>query len=724
MQILFGMDSPEADSASRPLFALPASYLPFFFSPQPARTMTTKEIKTPPIAPKRPHSFEIHGETINDDYAWLREKESPEVIAHLEAENAYTAAMTEHLADLKEEIYHEIVGRIKETDRSVPIEEDGYFYYTRTEEGLQYSIMCRRHGSMESEEEVLLDLNSLAEESEVGYVGLGSFAVSPDHKLLAYSLDLNGSEQYTIRIKNLERGEHLPDEIPGVYYGLVWGNNNQEFLYTLTDVTHRPNRIMHHTLGTPSGEDREVMREDDSIFRIGVGNTTDRRYALINIGSSETTETHLLSLDNLDGETQIVSPRRTGHQYGCDHREGTLYITTNNNAPDFRLVTASLGETDPEKWTEMVAERPEITIAGVQVFEQFIAMATREKGRTEVSIYRFGDQTWERIPFDEESYVVYPRSNSVFTTKRLRVVYNSLTTPASTFDYDIETGELHLLKRTEIRGGYNPEEYRTERTFATADDGTQIPISLVYRIDTYRGDGSNPALLYSYGSYGIVVDPNFSFGRLSLLDRGFVFAIAHIRGGMDLGRAWYDNGKMKMKENTFTDFIACGNHLVQENYTSHEKLAIMGGSAGGLLMGAVINKAPELAKAAVAQVPFVDVINTMLDDTLPLTTGEYEEWGNPNDPEYFQIIRAYSPYDNVAPLSYPDLLVTAGLNDPRVQYWEPAKWVAKLREQTTSTGPLLLKTNMGAGHGGASGRYDGYREIAEEYAFVVDRCGA
>ena len=676
---------------------------------------------TPPIADRRDHTFEVHGRSFSDPYSWLRRKESREVLDYLEAENRYTEEMTGHLADLHEDLYQDMLGRIKQTDMSVPVEIDDWLYYTRTEEGREYQIFCRRHGTMVAEEEVLLDLNRVAEESGTGYVGLGVFEVSPDHTRLAYSLDLNGSEDFTIRVRNLMTDEYYPEQITGSDYSLVWGNDSRSFIYTVTDHAHRSWRVMRHRLGEKVLDDREVYSDPDELFRVGAGHTTDRRYALITSSSSETSETHLLSLDDLDAPLRVVEPRQTGHRYWIDHREGTFYVVTNDIAPDFRLVAAPAASPGRSHWIEMVPERENVMLGGLQAFESFLALAYRSNGRTEVDLYRFDRREWERIAFSEESYLVFPAENSVYTTDRLRLVYTSMTTPRTIYDYDVREGDLHLMKQQEVLGHFNPADYRSERIFATAEDGTEVPISLVYRIDRFRRDGTNPALLYGYGSYGHVVDPAFMITALGLLDRGFVYAIAHIRGGDDLGRRWYEEGKMKRKMNSFTDFIACGRHLVQQQYTSHEQLAIMGGSAGGLLIGAVINLAPDLAKAAVAQVPFVDVANTMLDASLPLTVGEYEEWGDPNDPEYFDYILSYSPYDNVREQSYPDLLVTAGLNDPRVHYWEPAKWVAKLRRHSTGTGPILLKTNMGAGHGGASGRYEYLRERAFEYAFVVDR---
>ena len=685
--------------------------------------MESNVAHTPPVAEKREHTFEVHGQTFTDPYAWLRQKESREVLDYLEAENRYTEAMTGHLTGLQEELYRDMLGRIKQTDMSVPVRIDDWFYYSRTEEGKEYQIFCRRQGSMAAEEEVLLDLNRVAEESGTGYVGLGVFEVSPDHTRLAWSLDLNGSENFTIRIRNLMTGEHYPEQITGTYYSLVWGNDSRSFIYTVTDHAHRSWRVLRHRLGQAVLDDREVFTDRDELFSVGIGHTIDRRYGLITSASSETNETHLLPLDDLDAALSVVEPRRTGHRYWMDHREGTFYILTNDIAPDFRLVTAPADDPGRAHWVEMLPERPDVMLGSIQAFESFLALGYRSNGRTEIDVYRFDRQEWERITFSEESYLVFPFDNPVYTTGSLRLVYTSMTTPRSVYDYDVAAGELHLMKQQEVLGEFNPADYRSERVFAVAEDGTRVPISLVYRIDMFRRDGTNPALLYGYGSYGHVVDPAFMVTTLGLLDRGFVYAIAHIRGGDDFGRHWYEGGKMKQKMNSFTDFIACGRHLAAQKYTSHDRLAIMGGSAGGLLIGAVINLAPDVAKAAVAQVPFVDVANTMLDASLPLTVGEYEEWGDPNDPEFFSYILSYSPYDNVRKQAYPDLLVTAGLNDPRVHYWEPAKWVAKLRQHSTGTGLILLKTNMGAGHGGASGRYEYLRERAFEYAFVVDRVG-
>ena len=691
-----------------------------------ATTKSDATVPTPPVANRQPHAFSIHGRDFVDDYHWMRQKESDEVIAHLEAENTYTTAMLSHTEDLQEDLYNEFVGRIKQSDTSVPVEIDGYFYYSRTEEEKQYKIYCRRSGSMASDEEVLLDLNAKAEEAKAGYVGLGVYAISHDHRLMAYSLDLDGSELYTIRIRNLETGEDLDEEITGTYYSFVWGTDNRSFLYTMVDEAHRSDKIMRHNLGTPIADDRVVYHDPDELFRVGVGQTKDDRFAILVSQSSETSESHLLPLDDLDAAPIVVEARRQGHLYDVDHRNATLYILTNHEAPDFRLMTAPVATPGIDHWKEMVPTEPDVLLEGIDLFDSFLALYRRAEGLTGVRIFRFSDDDSTEshdIVFPEPTFLVHSGGNPQSSQDRLRLVYMSMTTPQTTYDYDPVARELHLMKQKKVLGGFNPLDYRSERVMAESDDGTLVPISLVYRIDTFRQDGSNPGLLYGYGSYGINLDPFFSSTWLSLLDRGFVCAIEHIRGGQELGRRWYDEGKLRNKQNTFTDFIAAARHLVGKGYTGHDRMVIQGGSAGGLLIGAVINRAPDVAAAAIAQVPFVDVINTMLDASLPLTVGEYEEWGNPNEAEAFDNILAYSPYDNVTAQRYPDLLITAGLNDPRVQYWEPAKWTAKLREHADSDGLVLLKTNMGAGHGGASGRYDLLRETAFEYAFMIDRVG-
>lgn len=678
---------------------------------------------TPPIARKAPHATSVHGHTLTDDYHWLRERTNPEVAAYLEAENAYTAAVMAHTTELQEELYQEMVGRIQQTDINVPVRHGDYFYYVRTEEGKQYRIYCRRRGSMEGTEEILIDLNAEAESAGSSYIALGIYEVSRDHNFLAYALDTNGSEEYLLKVKDLRSGEILPETILFSHYSLEWAADNRTFFYAIHDESWRSYKIMRHRLGEDPANDTEVYHEVDEKFGVSVYATKDEEYIVLHIHSSETAEQWVLRTDDPDGEFRIVQTRHPGRRYVAEHRDGTFYIVTNDNAPNFRVVTAPANDPGYDNWTEFVPGQADVLLQHITMFADYLILSKRREGLPGFALYEFGSEEWKEIEFHEQAYTVYAAANPEFHGHLLRFHYASLTTPESIYDYDMRTGERTLLKRRPVLGGYNPEEYRTERIIALAADGEKIPISLVYKADLFKGDGSNPALLYGYGSYGSIMDPWFDSQRLSLLDRGFVFAIAHVRGGKEMGRHWYDNGKLLNKKNTFTDFIACGEKLIEEKYTGRKGLAIMGGSAGGLLVGAVLNLRPDLAAAAVAEVPFVDVINTMMDASLPLTVGEYEEWGNPQEKEFFDYILSYSPYDNVQAVDYPNLLVTAGLNDPRVQYWEPAKWTAKLRATTLGQNLLLLKTNMGAGHGGSAGRYDHLREIAFIYAFLLTQTG-
>lgn len=678
---------------------------------------------TPPTAGRVPHETTFHGRTFVDEYYWLRERENPEVTAYLEAENAYTDLIMEPTAGLQEQLYGEMVGRMRQTDMNVPVRRDNYLYYSRTEEGKQYPIYCRREGSMEEKEEILLDLNAEAEKAGSDYIGLGIYEVSRDHNFLAFALDTDGSEEYLLRIKDLRSGELLPETILFSHYSLEWAADNRTFFYAIHDRSWRSYKIMRHRLGDDPADDREILHETDERFGLFVYATKDGDYLVLHAYSSETSEERLLRADDPDGEFALIEPRRQGMRYSVEHRNGTLYIRTNDNAPNFRLMTAPAADPGYANWAEFVPGRADVMLSDIEMFADYLALQQRREGLPGLTLYRFDSGEWREIDFPEQAYMVHAAANPEYHSRTLRFRYMSLTTPESVYDYDMETGERRLLKRKEVLGGYDPEAYRTERIFAESPDGERIPVSLVYRIDLFKKDGGNPALLYAYGSYGSTMDPWFDSNRLSLLDRGFVFAIAHVRGGQEMGRSWYESGKLLNKKNTFTDFIACGEKLVAEGYTRREKLAIMGGSAGGLLIGAVINLRPDLAAAAVAQVPFVDVINTMMDSSLPLTVGEYEEWGDPNVKEYFDYILSYSPYDNVQAADYPNLLVTAGLNDPRVQYWEPAKWTARLRATKSGENLLLLKTNMGAGHGGPAGRYDHLKEVAFVYAFLLTALG-
>jgi len=635
------------------------------------------------------------------------------VIPYLEAENRYTEEVMAPTKSLQENLYQEILGRIQETDVSAPVKRDDYFYYTRTEEGKAYSIQCRKHGT-DGLEKILLDANALAEGQK--YFRLGNFAVSPDHRLLAYSTDLEGDEAYTIYVKNLESGELLPDRIANTYYTLEWANDNRTFFYTVLDEAKRPYRAFRHELGVSS--DTLVYQEDDGRFTLGLGKTRSRRFLFIELSSPLTSELRYMEAAEPRGEFRVMLPRRQSVEYDASHHGEYFYIRTNDGAKNFRLMQTEVGNPSTETWHEVIPARADVTIEGVDSFEDHLAIYERERGLERICIRDGSGAFSHYIEFPEPVYTVSATGNPEYKTDLLRFNYTSLVTPTSVFDYNVRTRERELKKQYEVRGGYNASQYQSERIFAKAPDGVEVPMSLVYR-KGFERTAASPLLLYGYGAYGHSIDPRFSSDRLSLLDRGFVFAIAHIRGGAEMGEEWHDHGRLLEKKNTFTDFIASAEHLIAMRYTSSNRLAIMGGSAGGLLMGAVLNARPELFHAAIAKVPFVDTLNTMLDPTLPLTVAEYEEWGNPEDKEYYNYIRSYSPYDNVSEREYPTMLVTGGLNDPRVSYWEPAKWVAKLRALKKDSNVLLLKTNMGSGHFGPSGRYEGIKETAFDYAFLL-----
>ena len=674
----------------------------------------------PPVADIRPHTTTIHGLTRVDNYHWLRERSSGDVIEYLEAENAYTEAQTRHTKKLQQTLYREMKGRIKETDLSVPAREDEYLYYSRTVKGKQYSIRCRKKGGLDAKEEILLDANQLSKGHD--YFRVGVFAVSPDHKLLAYSVDTSGSEAYMLYVKNLDTGELLLDEIPNTYYSIAWGNDNRTIFYTVLNAAKRPFKLFRHTLGTDANDDVLVHHETDERFFVRVGKTMSEKYILLALTSQITSEVRYLDADRTDGPFRDIRPREQGVEYSVEHHGDHFYIVTNDSATNFKLVKTPVASPSKGNWVDVIPHRKDVKIDGIDAFANHLAVYERDNGLRTLRIMDLRDGGEHRVDFPEPVYTYRATGNREFNTDTIRFTYTSLVTPNSVFDYNMTTHQRELKKQTEVLGGYDPSQYSSERIFATASDGTRVPISLVYRKDMQR-DGKSPMLLTGYGSYGSSNDPRFSSNVLSLLDRGFVYGIAHIRGGGDLGRPWYEDGKLLQKRNTFTDFIACAHHLIAKGYTSSDRLVITGGSAGGLLMGAVANMRPDLFAGVVARVPFVDVINTMLDASIPLTVIEYEEWGNPNDKTFFDYILSYSPYDNVEAKDYPNLLITAGLNDPRVQYWEPAKWTAKLRTMKTDDNRLLLKTNMGAGHGGASGRYDALKERAFQYAFVLDVVG-
>lgn len=681
--------------------------------------MKTQETLSPPVALRRPQITSIHGYERVDDYFWLRDRDDPAVIAYLEAENAYTDAMTAHTKEFQETVYKELLGRIKETDESAPFPYDDYFYYERTVEGLQYPIYCRKQHSVEEPEEVLLDVNALAVGHE--YFRLGSSSPSPNHRLLAFSSDTSGAEDFLLTFKDLQSGQMLPDEIPHThgFSSVAWAHDNETVFYTINDDTKRPYKVLRHTLGTDVSKDVEIFHEPDEAFYLGLSRTTSRKYLMLASESNTTSEVRVLRAGDPEGTFRVVEPRRHMVEYSVAHQEGRFLIRVNDDeAKNFRLVEAPEESPGAENWKVIIPHQEETKLERVLAFKDYITIFERTDGLNQIRIItNRGDEHY--VQFPDPVYTVHPGPNAQYDTSVLRFHYTSLIRPDSAFDYDMATREMTLIKQQEVLGGYEPADYVTERIFATAPDGVKVPISIVYKKDFVQ-DGSRPLWLYGYGSYGYSADPFFSSLRLSLIDRGFAWAIAHIRGGGDLGERWKEDGKLLKKRNTFTDFIACAEHLISEKYTSANKLVIHGGSAGGLLMGAVTNLRPDLFKIVVAQVPFVDCVNTILDPNLPLSITEWEEWGNPQDPEIYDYMMTYSPYDNVEKKEYPIMLVTAGLNDPRVSYWEPAKWAAKLRAMKTDNKLLLLKTQMGAGHAGPSGRYDYLREEAFKFAFVLD----
>ena len=673
-----------------------------------------------PVAKIVPRIHEIHGERRVDNYFWLRDRDNPEVIDYLKAENKYTEEMMKHTEEFQKRLYKELLSRIKETDLSVPQKIDDYYYYTRTEEGLQYKIHCRKKGSLDADEEILLDENAIGAGHQ--YFRLGVCKVSPDHRLLAYSINTTGSEVYTLHCKDLSTGELLKDKIPNTYYSVEWANDNRTIFYNVLDEAKRPYMLYRHELGIEPAKDILIYHEEDEAFYLSIHKTKSRAYLILNLSSITTSEIRYLKADYPTGEFKIVHQRQHEMEYYIDHHGDRFFVLTNDNAKNFKLMETRVADPARKNWKEVIPHRDSVKIDGIEAFRDHLLVYERENGLKKIRILNLVNGDEHYVDFPEPVYTFWSGDNPDFSSHLLRFEYTSLVTPRSVFDYDMSTRARELKKQEEVVGGYDPSLYKSERIFARASDGTMIPISLVYKKGMVK-NGKNPLLLYGYGSYGSNSEPGFSSNRLSLLDRGFIYAIAHIRGGQEMGRYWYDQGKLLNKRNTFTDFIACAEHLIVEKYTSNDKLVINGGSAGGLLMGAVTNMRPDLLKAVVAGVPFVDVINTMLDPSIPLTVTEYEEWGNPNDKEYYDYIKSYSPYDNVESKDYPNILITAGLNDPRVHYWEPAKWTAKLRALKTDNNLLLLKTNMDAGHSGASGRYDHLKEIAFQYAFIFNVLG-
>ncbi|WP_229316465.1 S9 family peptidase [Flavobacterium ammoniigenes] len=673
-----------------------------------------------PVAKKLPKKLKKHNEIRIDDYYWLNDRENPEVIDYLNQENSYYDAMTAHTKDFQKQLFEEMKGRIKEDDQSVPYLYNGYYYITRYEKGQDYPIYSRKKGSLDAPEEILFNCNELAKGHT--FFQLGGLSVSPDNRFASFGVDTVGRRIYTIKIKNLETNEILPDVIENATGGSVWANDNHTLFYTRQDkVTLRANQIFKHKLQTSADQDILVFEEKDETFNVSVGKEKSRKYIVIGSESTMTTEYRILNLETPDAEFKVFQPRVRGLEYSISHFGDSFYILTNKDkATNFKLMKTPENATEKKHWKEVIAHRDDVLLEDIEIFSNYLVVEERSNGLNHIRILPWSGEGEYYLPFCSETYNAYTTTNVDFDTDILRYSYQSLATPSSVIDFNMKTKEKEIKKEQAVLGGqFDKNNYVEERVWATAKDGIKVPISLVYRKDLKK-DGTNPLLQYAYGSYGVTMEPYFSTTRLSLLDRGFIYAIAHIRGGEDLGRQWYEDGKLLKKKNTFTDFIDCSQFLIQEKYTSPAHLYAEGGSAGGLLMGAVVNLAPELYHGVIAQVPFVDVVTTMLDDSIPLTTGEYDEWGNPNKKEYYDYMLSYSPYDNVKNQTYPNMLVTTGLHDSQVQYWEPAKWVAKLRTHKKDTTVLYLHTNMDAGHGGASGRFEAIKELAKEFAFLLD----
>ena len=675
---------------------------------------------SPPLAMQKTDTLSIHGDIRLDDYFWLRERENPEVISYLEAENAYVDSVMAPLAGFQDSLFQEMKSRIKEDDSSLPYQLDDYFYYSRYEVGGEYPIYCRRKGSMEAEEEIIANGNELGKDKS-----FFSFFpdVSPNHQLMAIISDTVGRRLYDVTFKDLSSGTMLTDVIKSTTGNIVWANDNKTIFYSKQDPqTLRSNQIFKHILGTPQEKDELIFEETDETFYVYVNKTKSKKYILISSGSTLSDEVRVLDADQPDGNFQVVQPRESDLLYNVDHYGNKFYIRTNLNAKNFKLVEASVANPSKEQWQDVIPHREDVLFENFEIFEKFLVVDERKNGLTAIKIINWDNRSEHALDFGESAYTAYMAYNPEFNTDKLRYGYNSLTTPNSTYEYDMVKREKELLKQQPVLGTFKSEDYMSERVMVKAADGVEVPVSLVYHKNT-KLDGTAPTLIYGYGSYGYSMEPYFSTSRLSLLDRGFVYAIAHIRGGQEMGRQWYDDGKLLKKKNTFTDFIACSEYLIEKKYTAKDKLFAMGGSAGGLLMGAISNMRPDLYKGIVSSVPFVDVISTMLDETIPLTTGEYDEWGNPNDKEYYDYILSYSPYDNLGAMEYPNMLVTTGLHDSQVQYWEPAKYVAKIRQLKKDKNLVLLKTNMDAGHGGASGRFEALKETSLQYAFLIDLAG-
>lgn len=672
----------------------------------------------PPIAARIPHVTTFHGQAVVDEYAWLRDLSNPDVTAYLQAENAYTDALTAATTTLQDRLYSELVGRIKETDLSVPTLDAPYHYYSRTEQGQPYPIYCRKLDTLDAPEQVIFDQNREAKGRQ--FFSLGGFEVSPNHALLALLIDTTGYEDFTLRIKDLKTGKYLPDRKERLGFGLAWASDSRTIFYMSTDHAKRTDRVWRHTVGTSVRTDVNVFHEPDVLFNVGVRRLRSGHFIAITAGSFTQGETHVIDAALPESSPRLIAARRADVEYDVEHGNGYFWIVTNDGAPNFRIGRVRDHADDLSQWETWRAHRAEVFIEGIDVFREYVVVSERRDGLRQLHVAAlFGDAEHD-ISFPEAAYGVSLASNPMFDTTVLRFSYSSLVTPSTVFDYDMATRGRTVRKQQEVLGGYDPSQYGVERVMVPARDGVLVPVSLVYRLPLLR-DGQRPLLEYAYGSYGANMEPTFSSMRISLLDRGMIYAIAHVRGGQEMGRAWYDDGKMMKKMNTFTDFIDVGEFLVAQGYTSPDRLVANGGSAGGLLMGVVANMRPALWRAIVAAVPFVDVINTMSDASIPLTAQEWEQWGNPARPDEYAYMRQYSPYENVSAMAYPAMLITSGLTDSRVAFWEPTKWVARLRALKTDAQPLLLRMNMGAGHGGSSGRYERIREIAFEYAFILDQ---
>ncbi|MDA3823372.1 MAG: S9 family peptidase [Bacteroidales bacterium] len=676
----------------------------------------TEQTMNAPIAEKKPKELTIHEDIRIDNYYWLRERENPDVISYLDAENAYRKAGMKSTEKLHEKLFEEIVGRIKQTDESVPYKKNGYYFYTRYEEGKEYPIYCRKEGSLEAKEEIMLNVNEMAE--GYSYYSVNGLSLSTNNRYLSFGVDSVSRRIYTIQVKDLKTGKILEDMIPMTTGGSTWANDNKTFFYTTKDEqTLRSNEIHQHSLGSSTNDDVLVYTENDETFNTYVYKTKSEKYIVIGSGSTMTTEYQVADANNPKAKFKIIQPRTRGLEYSISHFGDYFYIVTNLEAKNFRLMKTPVTKTNIENWKEVIAHREDVMLEGIELFKEFMVVDERKEGLNQLRIISMKDNSEYYMDFWEEVYTAGVSYNPEFDTKTLRFSYASLTTPSSTFDYDMITKDKTLLKQQEVLGSFSSDDYEAKRIYATAADGKKIPMSIVYK-KGIELNGKNPAMIYGYGSYGYTMDPRFSSVRLTLLDRGFVYAIAHVRGGEIYGRGWYEDGKLFNKNNTFTDFNSCSEALIEQGYTNPDKLYAMGGSAGGLLMGAIINLRPDLYNGVIAAVPFVDVVTTMLDETIPLTTGEYDEWGNPNKKKAYEYMLSYSPYDQVEAKDYPNLLVTTGLHDSQVQYWEPAKWVAKLRDMKTDDNKLYMYCNMDTGHGGASGRFERYKETAMEYAFI------